>query len=69
MANSTHGELFDGFTGGRTPPLSYDTRRELELGCESLAGSPSFGIDRPPHGATGSDESNQSRSAKYGKGE
>jgi hypothetical protein len=37
MSNNRQGELFRTFMGGKTPPMSRDTQREIELGCSSLS--------------------------------
>jgi hypothetical protein len=37
MAISRQGEQFRLFDGGRTPPMTRDTRRELDAGCSALS--------------------------------
>jgi hypothetical protein len=37
MAHRQVGELFNAYTQGRTPAMSHDTKREIQLGCSALS--------------------------------
>jgi hypothetical protein len=63
MSYQQKGELFNAFTGGRTPAMSSDTRVEIALGCSSLsaAGPPPAGHSRGRRTRSGSRRPKQGR--------